>query len=131
MSPEALLEVRELVVRYRRRRGQTFDAVHDVTFDVQEQETVSLVGESGAGKSTVGRAILGLTPVASGSVRFAGEDITRAPRARRRELSRQLQTVFQDPFGSLSPGRTVGQTLAEPLSVHEELTESEIANRVA
>src|SRR5579875_2994813 len=114
-----LLEVSELSVRYwARRHGHEVAAVDRVSLTVGQHETVGLVGESGSGKTTISRAVLGLTQPSGGTVRFEGEDITRASRARRRELSRHLQVVFQDPYGSLSPVRTIGQTLAEPLIAH-------------
>jgi peptide/nickel transport system ATP-binding protein len=111
-----LLDVRSLVVEYpaRARRPPT-RAVDDVSFAIGTRATVGLVGESGSGKTTIGRAILGLTPVTSGTIEFAGKDITRASYAERRALSRDLQVVFQDPYSSLNPTRTIGQTLAEPL----------------
>jgi oligopeptide/dipeptide ABC transporter ATP-binding protein len=127
-----LLEVSELSVAYRtRRRGQPVTAVDQVSLSVGPNETVGLVGESGSGKTTIARAVLGLTPAGGGTVRFEGEDITRASRGRRRELSRDLQVVFQDPYGSLSPTRTVGQTLAEPLIAHRLASPGEAKDQVA
>jgi peptide/nickel transport system ATP-binding protein len=132
-----LLEVSELSVTYRtRRRGQPVAAVDRVSLSVGPNETVGLVGESGSGKTTIARAVLGLTPASGGTglegtVRFEGEDITRAGRARRRELSRDLQVVFQDPYGSLSPTRTIGQTLAEPLIAHRLAGPREARSQVA
>jgi peptide/nickel transport system ATP-binding protein len=118
-GPDWLLEVSDLSVRYRtRRRGREVTAVDRVSLAVGQHETVGLVGESGSGKTTLSRAVLGLTPSSGGTVRFESEDITRASRKRRRELSQHLQVVFQDPYGSLSPTRTIGQTLAEPLIAH-------------
>jgi peptide/nickel transport system ATP-binding protein len=96
----------------------TSAAVDRVSLTVGQDETVGLVGESGSGKTTIARAVLGLTQPGGGGVRFEGEDITHASRSRRRELSRHLQVVFQDPYSSLSPTRTIGQTLAEPLIAH-------------
>jgi ABC-type glutathione transport system ATPase component len=113
-----LLRVDDLAVRYRARRlGRTFQALSGVSLHLAEGETLGLVGESGSGKTTVGRAILGLAPVSAGRVEFAGRDITAASRRERRGLSQDLQVVFQDPYSSLNPARTVGDTLAEPLSV--------------
>lgn len=125
-----LLEVRDLTVTYGRGR-RSLQAVDGVSFDIGHGETVGLVGESGSGKSTIGRSVLGLVRVSGGVVRFRGEDITRAGRARRRALSRQLQVVFQDPYSSLNPARTVGQTLAEPLRVHERLSGADLHHRIA
>ncbi|MEU9829794.1 ABC transporter ATP-binding protein [Micromonospora chersina] len=114
MSSEALLTVDRLTVEYGRGR-QRIRAVDEVSFEVLAGETVGLVGESGSGKTTIARAVLGLTPVTAGSVVLAGEDITRATRRRRRQLSRSVQMVFQDPYGALNPARTIGESLAEPL----------------
>ena len=86
-----------------------------MSLDVRAGETVGLVGESGSGKSTLGRAALGLAPVTGGTITLDGEDIAHATRARRRELAVDLQVIFQDPYSSLSPSLTVGDTLAEPL----------------
>ncbi|GAA3941996.1 ATP-binding cassette domain-containing protein [Actinomadura viridis] len=111
---EPLLEVRDVSVDYGRGRG-TVRALDRVGFDVGRGETVALVGESGSGKSTVARAILGLTPLAAGSVRFDGREIAGLRFKERRRLYRDVQIVFQDPYGSLNPARTIGRTLAEPL----------------
>src|SRR5262249_37768478 len=120
---EHLLSVRQLSVEFSRgRRRVPFRAVDDVLLDVGVGQTVGLVGESGAGKSTIGKAILGLVPITSGSIEFAGRDITAAGFRERRRLSEHLQVVFQDPYGSLNPTRTVGQTLGETLTVHRRLT---------
>ncbi|MCF2527305.1 ABC transporter ATP-binding protein [Yinghuangia soli] len=131
-APPAVLEVRDLSVHFRQGRGHPpLRAVDGVSFAVRAGETVGLVGESGSGKSTIGRAVLGLNPVTEGRISFAGDDITRAaPRVRRR-LSSRLQVVFQDPYSSLNPARTIGQTLAEPLLVHEKSGRAETAERVA
>jgi peptide/nickel transport system ATP-binding protein len=127
-----LLEVSELSVSYRaRRRGRDVPAVDQVSIAVGADETVGLVGESGSGKTTISRAVLGLTQPSGGRVRFEGEDITRASRARRRALSRHLQVVFQDPYGSLSPTRTIGQTLAEPLVAHRLASPRQARDQVA
>jgi oligopeptide/dipeptide ABC transporter ATP-binding protein len=124
-----LLEVRGLSVRYRRRKA-TIRALDDVTLDVLSGESVGLVGESGSGKSTVARAVLGLAPIHAGSVRFAGEDVTDLRFKERRELYRHVQMVFQDPYSSLNPSRTIGRTLAEPLEAHGEDDRAAIRDRV-
>lgn len=113
---ESLLSVRDLRVAYRSRAFRPpAEILHGVGIDVRAGETVGLVGESGSGKSTLGRAVLGLAPVTGGRIVFDGEDISHASRARRRALAADLQVVFQDPYSSLSPSLTVGDTLSEPL----------------
>ncbi|WP_130507466.1 ATP-binding cassette domain-containing protein [Microterricola gilva] len=112
-----LLTVDNLVVDYGRAGAKgTFRALSDVSIDIGAGECLGLVGESGSGKSTLGKAILGLTPVSSGTITFAGEDITNARGAARRALASSIQVVFQDPYGSLDPTMTIGDILAEPLT---------------
>ncbi|MTD57567.1 ATP-binding cassette domain-containing protein [Amycolatopsis pithecellobii] len=127
-----LLRLDNVIVDYQiGRRKRQFRAVSGVSMNIGAGETLGLVGESGSGKSTVGNAILGLVPLSSGSIAFDGRDITRANRAERRLLSRDLQVVFQDPYSSLNPARTIGKTLAEPLFVHEKLSRHEASKRIA
>ncbi|MGB3375795.1 MAG: dipeptide/oligopeptide/nickel ABC transporter ATP-binding protein [Microbacterium sp.] len=113
----ALLEVENLRVAYPRKglRHTPVEILHGVSIDIRLGETVGLVGESGSGKTTIGRAILGLAPVTGGSIRFEGTDITRLGRAERRYRARDIQVVFQDPYGSLNPALRIEDILAEPL----------------
>ena len=104
-------------------------AVDGVSFDLHEGETLGLVGESGCGKSTVSRTIMRLTPATGGSVRFRGEDILSFDRRRLRELRRDIQLVFQDPYSSLSPRLTVRQIIFEPWEVHRGIVPSEDRER--
>ncbi|MGI8755292.1 MAG: ABC transporter ATP-binding protein [Acidimicrobiales bacterium] len=119
-----LLEVTDLVKRFpirssflRRTVGHV-DAVSGVSLTVGRSETLGVVGESGCGKSTTGRMLLRLIEPTSGSVRFDGIDITAAKAAPLRQLRRRMQMVFQDPYASLDPRKSVAWTLAEPLKVH-------------
>jgi oligopeptide/dipeptide ABC transporter ATP-binding protein len=138
MSPgDPLVEVTDLrkhfPVRggvFRRVVGQ-IKAVDGVSLAVASGETLGLVGESGCGKSTLGRTILRLQEPTSGSIRFAGEDITRLTRRQLLPWRQRMQAVFQDPYGSLSPRRTVAQTVREPLDVHRVGTPTERTARVA
>ena len=116
IAPPAL-EVRDLVVHYgpKRRRAKTAPAVDGVSFDIGPGETVGLVGESGSGKSTIGKAILGLQPPTAGTIRLNGRDITHLSLRERRSVVAELRVVFQDPYSSLNPAQTIGETLIEPL----------------
>ena len=111
------LEIRDLVVRYGtgRKARQAPPAIDRVSFDIAPGETVGLVGESGSGKSTIGKAVLGLQPPTSGTVRLHGQDITSMSLKQRSRQVADLRVVFQDPYSSLNPARTIGQTLVEPL----------------
>jgi peptide/nickel transport system ATP-binding protein len=118
-------------VRYPVRHQQDMTAVNGVSLSIGTGETVGLVGESGSGKSTIGRAILGLTPVSAGTVTFDGADVTHWTSKQRRPLSSELQVVFQDPYSSLNPARTVGQTLAEGLRYQRDtVTSAQVGEKV-
>ena len=96
----------------------TVRAVNDVSLDIHPGETLGLVGESGSGKSTLGRLILRLVEPTSGSVRFDGRDVRAAGAAELRRMRRDMQIIFQDPFGSLNPRMTVRKILEEPAAIH-------------
>lgn len=106
-------------------------AVDDVSFHVETGETLGVVGESGCGKSTVGRTILRLIEPTAGKIIIDNQDISAAPRADLRSFRRQMQIIFQDPYSSLNPRMTAGQIVGEPLRVHNIANGSEIRDRVA
>jgi len=109
----ALLRAERLVKHFKAIR-----AVDDVSFDLDEGQTLALVGESGCGKSTVGRLLLRLIEPTSGKVWFGGRDLFSLPEREVRSLRREMQIIFQDPYGSLNPRMTVGDMLEEPLMLH-------------
>ncbi|HEY4025368.1 MAG TPA: ABC transporter ATP-binding protein [Candidatus Dormibacteraeota bacterium] len=113
----ALLRVEDLVVEYPLPGRRRVQAVSAISLDVAEGETLGLVGESGCGKSTTGRAIMQLPRPTGGRVVFEGRDLTGLPRPDLRRVRRRLQMVFQDPISSLNPRRRVGDIVAEPLVI--------------
>ena len=120
-----LLEVKNLKVHFPVKHGlfsrvQAYvKAVDDVSFSIQPGETLGLVGESGCGKTTLGRAIVKLVEPTSGSVLFEGEDIAQLSGSQLRARRRKFQMIFQDPYGSLNPRMTVGQIIGEAIDIHK------------
>ena len=119
---EPLLTVESLHVHFPLGGGKVVRAVDGVGFTIDRGETLGLVGESGCGKSTTGRALLRLQPATGGSVAFDGIDVLNLPGGPGslplRQLRRRMQIVFQDPFASLSPRMTIGGIVGEPLEIH-------------
>ena len=114
---QVLLRVEDLTVEFGAGRGRRVHAVSGVTFDVLEGETLSLVGESGCGKSTTGRAIVQLPPPTRGRVLFGGDDLAQLSKIPLRKVRPQIQMIYQDPISSLNPRRTIGRIIDEPLRV--------------
>ncbi|MEP6564781.1 MAG: dipeptide ABC transporter ATP-binding protein [Mesorhizobium sp.] len=134
---QPVIEVRDLKKHFpvrkgllRRTVGQVY-AVDGISFTIGAGETLGLVGESGCGKTTAGRAVLRLTEPTSGAIEVNGEDITRLSKAEMRPYRRQMQIVFQDPFSSLNPRMVVGDIVGEPLSVHGVARGKELKEQVA
>ncbi|HET9430286.1 MAG TPA: ABC transporter ATP-binding protein [Chitinophagaceae bacterium] len=121
---DKLIEINELSVRFPIKRNflgvprDYINAVDNVTFDVFKGETLGLVGESGCGKTTLGRAMLRLIDPSSGSIVYNGVDLTARKKENLQKLRKEIQIVFQDPYSSLNPRLTIGAALAEPLKVH-------------
>lgn len=120
-----LLEIKNLRVYFPMKRGlfsgvlEQLHAVDDVSFAIKPGETLGLVGESGCGKTTLGRTAIRLLTPSAGSVIFEGEDITRLDGAELRARRRKFQMIFQDPYGSMNPRMTVGQIIGEAIDAHE------------
>jgi oligopeptide/dipeptide ABC transporter ATP-binding protein len=134
---EPVLQVRDLKKHFPvrtgllQRAGGTVFAVDGVSFSINEGETLGLVGESGCGKSTVGRTVLRLIDPTDGEIRIGGADITRLNKAELRPYRRQMQIIFQDPFSSLDPRMSAGDIVAEPLRVHGIAKGGEVRRMVA
>ena len=132
----ALLEVEGLKKHYvssgglLRRREETVKAVDGVSFEIEENETFALVGESGCGKSTTGRLLLRLVEPTAGAVRFRSNDIYSLSRSEMREMRRDMQMIFQDPFASLNPHKSVRYILGRPFELFEGLGGPEVTERV-
>lgn len=136
-SGESLLAVNNLVMHFPLTQGIIFQrkvgavqAVDGVSFEVKRGETLGLVGESGCGKSTTGRAILQLYKPTSGEVVFQGKDLTKLDGGEMRKMRRHLQMIFQDPYASLNPRMTVGNIVAEPMQIHRLVAKSERTQKV-
>jgi peptide/nickel transport system ATP-binding protein len=122
---DVVLRVEDLVVEFPIGRRGTVSAVAGISFDVLRGETLGIVGESGCGKSTTGRAIMQIERPTAGSVVFEGQDLTRLPFGRLREARTKIQMIFQDPISSLNPRRRVRDSVKDPLDIWERGTSAE------
>ncbi|MGI8404027.1 MAG: ABC transporter ATP-binding protein, partial [Thermomicrobiales bacterium] len=136
-NEQPLLDVRNLVMHFPLTQGIIFQrkvgavqAVDGISLAVKKGETLGLVGESGCGKSTTGRAILQLYKPTSGEVNFNGKDLTKLDSGEMRKMRRHLQMVFQDPYASLNPRMTVGNIVSEPMQIHKLVPKNERTQRV-
>jgi len=129
---EALVQVRDLVKHFPITKGVflqkkvgAVQAVDGVSFDVRRGETLGIVGETGSGKSTTARLVTRLLDATSGEIRFDGQDITTIKGAKLKSVRREMQMIFQDPYSSLNPRKTIGSIVAEPFAIHGLLTEKD------
>ncbi|MBR6562883.1 MAG: dipeptide ABC transporter ATP-binding protein [Clostridia bacterium] len=135
-DPEVILEVRNLRKSFPIKKTftgkvtQELIAVDDVSFSLKAGETLGIVGESGCGKTTLGRAILKLHQPTGGRIFFEGQDITDLKSSEMREIRKKMQIIFQDPYSSLPPRSTVGGILSEPVSVHKIVPEDQVKEYV-
>jgi oligopeptide/dipeptide ABC transporter ATP-binding protein len=129
---ETLVSVRGLVKHFPvEGSDDVVRAVDGVSFDIFAGETLGLVGESGCGKSTVGRCLLRLIEPTAGEIVFEGQDVLSLDKKRLRQLRREMQIIFQDPYASLNPRMKIGDIIGEPLVIHDQGTRSERRDRVA
>ena len=122
---DKVLNIEDLVVEFKVSRNKTVKAVSGISFDVLRGETLGIVGESGCGKSTTGRAIMQIPPPTSGSIVFEGNELTELSHTRVREARTQVQMIFQDPVSSLNPRRSVRDSVLEPLEIWSRGTKEE------
>ncbi len=131
MKPQPLVEVKDLKKYFPASRGQLVRAVDGVSFSIERGETFGLVGESGCGKTTIGRCILRLIEPTSGEIRFDSHQLAELGPGELRRLRRRMQIIFQDPYSSLNPRMRVGAIIAEPLEIHSSINRHERRERVA
>lgn len=136
-----MLKVRGLVKHYDTRRGlfgkmtgnpgTLVQAVSGVDITIQQGKTLGLIGESGCGKSTLGRAILRLHEPTSGAIEFDGVNVVNLDAEAMKEMRQKMQIIFQDPYASLNPRKTVRQIIGQPLKIHDKISDAEVDKRVA
>lgn len=130
MDNNPLLEVRDLKKHYHVANNKVLRAVDGISFQVFAGETLGLVGESGCGKSTTGRLIMRLEEPTAGKILFAGQDLTTLSLKQMRQLRKDIQIIFQDPYSSLNPRMTIRDIVAEPIKVHKLANGKELEQRV-
>ena len=126
-----LLEVKNLKKYFPVGHKKLLRAVDDVTLSIEKGETLGLVGESGCGKSTLGRTVIGLYEPTDGQILFEGKDVTHLKGKERKEFSKNIQMIFQDPYSSLNPRMTVRQVLREELLHHKMCPKAEVDKRIS
>ncbi|WDV46289.1 ATP-binding cassette domain-containing protein [Clostridiaceae bacterium M8S5] len=130
MQSNKLVEIKNLKKYFKTPKGM-LHAVDDITLDISEGKTLGVVGESGCGKSTTGRLAVNLLTPTSGEILFNGKNLSKINKNEMKEIRKEMQMIFQDPFASLNPRKTVSETIAEPLRIHKICNnKSELNNRV-
>lgn len=130
MASETLLKVNHLKKHFSLSKGQVLKAVDDVSFHIKKGETFGIVGESGCGKSTAGRTIIGLYDRTDGEVIYEGKNVHDMSEKERFVFHRKMQMIFQDPYASLNPRSTVREIISEPMEVHRLYNKKERHDRV-
>jgi oligopeptide/dipeptide ABC transporter ATP-binding protein len=131
MTSSTLVQIENLKKHFPASGGQSVRAVDGVSFNIERGETLGLVGESGCGKTTVGRCLLRLIEPTNGEIKFDGQDLLSLGKSEMRALRRRMQIVFQDPYSSLNPRMKVGDIIGEPLIVHSIGNKQERQDRIA
>ena len=127
---EKILEVKNLIKSFSDPNGKNFNVLDNISFSIEKGEVLGLVGESGSGKTTLGRSILKLTEVDSGSIIFNKNEITKLSSSQMKIIRKDMQIIFQDPFGSLNPRHSIKTILSEPLIVHNYGDKLKINKRI-
>lgn len=130
MEAETLVEVKNLKKYFHMDKDKILKAVDDVSFSIQKGETLGLVGESGCGKTTCGRTILGMYQATGGEVLFSGENIYKMNKIEKKEFKKNAQIIFQDPYASLNPRMTVGDIISEGIDNFKMYNERDKQNRI-
>ena len=130
MNNELFLEVKDLKKYFKLEKGKVLHAVDNVSFKINKGETLGLVGESGCGKTTCGRTVIGLYEKSGGDIIFEGKKINNLTTKERKEFSRVAQMIFQDPYASLNPRMTVGDIIAEGIDIHKLYSGKERQERI-
>lgn len=125
-----LIEVKDLSKHFNVGRNLVLKAVDDVTFNIYKGETFGVVGESGCGKTTCGRTVLGMYDATKGQVLYEGEDIHSMDKKERFDFKKKAQYIFQDPYASLDPRMTIGSIIAEGMDIHFKMTDEERQNKI-
>lgn len=129
-NKDVLIDVKNLKKYFQVGPGATLKAVDDVSFQIRKGETLGLVGESGCGKTTCGRTVMGLYSATGGEVLFEGEDIHKYNKKEKKEFARRAQIIFQDPYASLNPRMTVGDIVGEGIDIHNLYVGQERTNKI-
>ncbi len=129
-TKEVLIQVKDLKKHFKVGKKAILKAVDGISFDIYKGETLGLVGESGCGKTTCGKTIMGLYPATSGDIVYDGVDINKLNRKERYEFTRRAQIIFQDPYSSLNPRMTVGDIIGEGIDIHNLYTGKSRTDRI-